>query len=365
MTKILVIEDEDDIRENLLELLDAEGYETVGAENGIIGLEAVREETLDLIICDVLIPDLDGYGVLEAVRREPLTATIPFIFLTAKAAKSDLRQGMEWGADDYLTKPFTRAELLGAIAARLEKHAVMERGCQKQLDALRLNLTLALPHELRTPLNGILTGSQLLIEEVDFLDKQEILELAGDIRYSAERLYRLIQNFLLYAQLELLATDATQIELLRQTSKTESAKSAIARAAIQKAKDWARESDLELDLHDDSISISAPKLEKIVEEITDNAFKFSQHKTSIRVVSRCENNTFVLSITDKGKGMTADQIATIGAYMRFERKLSSQQGSGLGLLIAKRLAELHGGTLQIESIPGKETIVFVCLPIST
>ncbi|MEH1872345.1 EAL domain-containing response regulator [Nostoc sp.] len=127
MPKILIIEDEEAVRENILDLLEAEDFETIGAANGRIGLHLAISEVPDLILCDMMMPQLDGYGVLTALRQEPSTATIPFIFLTAKSAKSDFRQGMNMGADDYITKPFTRAELLSAIINRLEKHATLKK----------------------------------------------------------------------------------------------------------------------------------------------------------------------------------------------------------------------------------------------
>jgi CheY-like chemotaxis protein len=125
MKKILVIEDEPTVQANILELLEAEDFHGIGAENGFIGALWAREHLPDLIICDVMMPELDGYGVLTVLRQDPVTATIPFIFLTAKADKVDLRQGMELGADDYLTKPFTADELLGAIASRFAKQEIV------------------------------------------------------------------------------------------------------------------------------------------------------------------------------------------------------------------------------------------------
>jgi DNA-binding response OmpR family regulator len=121
MTKILVIEDEETVRENILELLDAEGFEALSAENGRIGLDLAQQQLPDLILCDVRMPELDGYGVLTALRSEAETAMIPFMFLTAKAAKTDLSYGLELGANAYITKPFTLTELLDAIAAQIEK----------------------------------------------------------------------------------------------------------------------------------------------------------------------------------------------------------------------------------------------------
>ncbi|MFN6462663.1 MAG: EAL domain-containing response regulator [Nostoc sp. DedVER02] len=127
MPKILVIEDEEAVRENILDLLEAEDFETLAAANGRIGIHLAISEVPDLILCDLMMPEIDGYGVLTALRQDPSTATIPFIFLTAKSAKSDFRQGMDMGADDYITKPFTRAELLSAIINRLEKYATLKK----------------------------------------------------------------------------------------------------------------------------------------------------------------------------------------------------------------------------------------------
>jgi diguanylate cyclase len=125
MNKILVIEDEKHVRENILDLLEIENFEVIAAENGRIGLQLAQEQIPDLILCDVMMPELDGYDVLKSLRQNMVTAKIPLIFLTARATKADFRQGMELGADDYLTKPFTREELLGAIVTRLTKQATL------------------------------------------------------------------------------------------------------------------------------------------------------------------------------------------------------------------------------------------------
>lgn len=121
MKKILVIEDEPEMRRNLLTILKLEKFAALGAENGRAGLELVERERPDLILCDVMMPELDGHGVLAALRESEATASIPFIFLTAKGEKTDLRSGMNLGADDYLTKPVAKADLLHAIAARLRR----------------------------------------------------------------------------------------------------------------------------------------------------------------------------------------------------------------------------------------------------
>ncbi|MCA1992631.1 MAG: response regulator [Coleofasciculus sp. S288] len=127
MTKILVIEDEAQTRNSFLKCLNAEGFKAIGAENGFIGIQRAQEQLSDLVICDIIMPELDGYTVLTTLRQNPVTAIIPFIFLTAKPSKAEFRQAMELGADDYLTKPSTAEELLRAIAAQLEKQAALRQ----------------------------------------------------------------------------------------------------------------------------------------------------------------------------------------------------------------------------------------------
>lgn len=123
MRKVLIIEDSDDIREGIVEILDMAGFETYAAKNGKIGVDLAIKNLPDIILCDIMMPELDGYGVLYLLQKNPQTATIPFIFMTAKAERADMRKGMEMGADDYLTKPFDDVELFNAIESRLKKKA--------------------------------------------------------------------------------------------------------------------------------------------------------------------------------------------------------------------------------------------------
>lgn len=126
LIKILVIEDHTVMRENLVTLLELEGFQVASAETGQRGLELAKSTPPDLILCDVMLPCLDGYGVLERLRQHPATQRTPFIFLTAKGERADIRGGMNLGADDYLVKPVSQTELLEAIAARLERQRVIE-----------------------------------------------------------------------------------------------------------------------------------------------------------------------------------------------------------------------------------------------
>jgi DNA-binding NarL/FixJ family response regulator len=145
--KILIIEDQSQMRRNLATLLEMEGYQPITADNGRHGLEAAQRERPDLVLCDVMMPDLDGHAVLSALRQDPAFATTPFIFLTAKGEKLDVRTGMNLGADDYLTKPARREELLSAITARLERAEAHAAQLQGQARGFSPDFTSSLPLE--------------------------------------------------------------------------------------------------------------------------------------------------------------------------------------------------------------------------
>src|SRR5436190_9991754 len=156
MKKILVIDDEEWLREMVHLALDQRGYEVIEAENGAVGLEVAQRELPDLVLCDVNMDRVDGYSTLSSLRSQPTTALIPFILMTGCADNAGMRHGMELGADDYLPKPFTIDGLYAAVEARLKKTQTLRSAAEKKLADLRDNISLMLPHEMRTPLNGIL-----------------------------------------------------------------------------------------------------------------------------------------------------------------------------------------------------------------
>lgn len=364
MAKILIIEDEAEIREILVEILSEADHETFMAENGRLGLELARQVCPELVICDVMMPELDGYGVLNAVRQDPNLETVPFIFLTAKAEKSQVRQGMQLGADDYLPKPFTISELLGTVETRLQRRATIEQASQQKLDELRHNLTRSLPHELLTPLNGILGYATFLCEDSEEIEAEEIYVMGQSIRQSAERLHHLIQNFLLYAQLELIQDDRQRIANLFHGS-TASIARALSPTLKNIASRYQRIEDLQIELDDTSVELSENWLNKIAEELLDNAFKFSSAGTPVIVRSQCQGNFLHLCVSDRGRGFQPEQIARIGAYEQFERKIYEQQGTGLGLEIVRSIARFNQGELNIQLPVDGETLVVVSLPLAS
>ena len=363
MKKILVIDDEEWLRDMVRLALRQRGYEVIQAENGSTGIEAARKELPDLILCDVNMERVDGYLTLSALRSEPTTASIPFILMTGLADQAGMRHGMELGADDYLPKPFSIDALYGAVEARIKKAQALRQAAEKKLADLRDNISLMLPHEMRTPLNGILAYGEILAAEAVSLSPAEVSEMGQVIYDSGKRLERLIENFLIYAQIELISADSLKLHALRK-EQTEYPALLVAEHARMQARLAKRNDDLTLELTDHTIPILADYLSKIVDELTQNAFKFSNPGTPVQVAMITPPGSVVLRFTDHGRGFSAENIAKIGAYMQFDRKVHEQQGLGLGLVIAKRLTELHGGTLTVQSVPEVATTISVKLPQS-
>lgn len=360
MSKILIIDDDESLREVIRVSLEAYGYEVIEADSGVSGVPQACAHLPDLILCDVRMEKMDGYRTLAALRQENSTAPIPFILMTGQADKAGMRQGMELGADDYLAKPFTVPELLASVEARLKKLRTVQDHAERKLADLRANISLALPHELLTPLNGILGFSDILITDHASLESAEVASMSEAIRDSARRLHRLIENFMIFAQIELLQADHKQ---LSRDPNPLSLMKPVERAAQVRALRMARLDDLIVELQEGKAWISEAYFTKIVDELLENAFKFSSPGSRIEVTSTAVDGHWVLEIRDHGRGMKPEHVAGIGAYMQFERKLYEQQGSGLGLTIAKRLTELHGGEFSVQSELGRGTRVSIRLPL--
>jgi len=363
MAKILVIEDEPGIRRNLAELLELEDFMVQTAVDGLNGVEVARHWQPDLIICDIMMPNLDGYGVLTELRRQPGTATTPFIFLTAKADKADRRTGMGLGADDYLTKPFTSEEVLSAINARLARTNTLTRQFEQRLTELRDNLALSMPHELRTPLTGIYSMSSVMLENLDLLSPTDVRDGLQAIYSSAQRLERLVMNYLMYSELEMTANNPERCQIARRYI-THADPETIMQTAQIVAERKERTADVTIEAADAWLAMMGDHFQKLIQELVDNACKFSAVGTPIVIGGQRAGDRYRLTVSDHGRGMKPEQIAAIGAYMQFERHQHEQQGSGLGLAMVQRLARVYAGDMHIQSIYGSGTTVEFSVPLA-
>ena len=358
MSKILVIEDEADLLEEVVGWLQFEDHTVYQAANGSEGIELAFREMPDLILSDVMMPGLDGYRVLWEVRARAETAVIPFIFITALSDRGDWRRGMEMGADDYITKPFTHEELLHAVDSRLGRQAANQQHADAYLDELRRSILLNLPHELRTPLTGILGFGELLVASSEWFTPAELKEMGVLLLDSGKRLLRTIENHQFYAELQLRNSGAPV------RASAVAADESLAEIGRRVATSYQRPGDLDVGAEEAGVSMSVADWEKLVAELLDNAFKFSQAGAPVRVVGQRTGSGYRLLVQDQGRGMRPESLAKIGPYMQFDRDYYEQQGSGLGLAIAQKLAQLAGGQLSMESVLGKGTAVSVTIPLA-
>jgi two-component system sensor histidine kinase/response regulator len=302
--------------------------------------------------------------VLQTLRTDSSTAAIPIILMTGQANPAGMRQGMQMGADDYLPKPFTMHELLAAVEARFRKQALLQQDAERKLADLRSSITLALPHELRTPLNGIIGFGEILNTEASSLQPDEIADMGKSIHESGKQLERLIEQFLIYAQIELIAADPARANALRQGPAIQS-RAVIERASRLRAERAGRMGDLHLEVQEAAVGISQDFLTRLVDELVSNAFKFSKPPAPVRVATVVSEREVTLTVTDRGVGLKPEQLAEVGAFVQFERKFRAQQGTGLGLAIIQRLAELHGGRFSLQSDPGAGATAIVKLPLAS
>jgi len=201
--KIVVVEDNANVRENLAEILELDGYEVATAENGKIGVKVIEETMPDLILCDIMMPELDGYGVLHIINKKPHLSNIPFLFLTAKAEKTDFRKGMNLGADDYLTKPFQADELLNIIETRIKLREIVSKQYPQNLEGLSNFFSDA---KAQIALEGLATD-----REIKTFQKKEYIFRAG------KRPFHLF--YVLYGSVKLVEENIDGKELITQIVK--------------------------------------------------------------------------------------------------------------------------------------------------
>ncbi len=225
------------------------------------------------------------------------------------------------------------------------------------------SLLYALPHEYRTPLTDIIGQASFLHGHAADTPPEEIREISAEILSAARRLLRTTDNFLMYAQIETLAESPMHVQRMRQAHTIEPAM-VIYDAAIQRALAHQRQADvtIALDVEDVAVCIMEQHLDKIATELVDNALYFSRPGTPVTVIATPSSKDITFSIRDHGVGMHEHEVMQVGAYRQFRRKSQEQQGIGLGLVIAKRLVELHGGTFSISSTLGLGTSITFTLP---
>lgn len=364
MTRILVIEDEFALREDIVEMLMFEGYDMLSAGDGEEGLQMAIDQRPDLVISDIAMPRLNGYEVLTRLREVPEQALVPFIFLTARADRSFMRHGMELGADDYLTKPFTKPELLAAVQTRLVKREVTVRANDAELEQARMRIARLITHELRTPLSQFMMVQDVIARQSDRLEPEALDDLLGTLRAGSQRLFHLVEQVVFTTHIETGVLTNDSIKLAARPVQSWE----LLTASVMAARSFAyrnREAFIHMDDRDPAAEVLC-KLDVLrfaIAEIMANALVFSPNGSDIHVIQWVVDNDVYIAVKDSGSGMTAEQMQhALRDFEQIDRHVTEQQGLGLGLPLARRLIELHGGTLDLRSVVDQGTQVTIRLP---
>lgn len=360
-TRILIIEDEAQIRKNIAQLLTFNGFEVQAAANGREGLSMALLFQPDLVLCDVMMPEVDGYQVLSLLRENQSLAMVPFIFLTAKADPSDLRRGMELGADDYLTKPFAIADLLTAINSRLNREVQRKADLQLRLAEHHHQLSRISAHEYNTPLSGINGFADLLMTNYQDFDVAQRVSMLSMIKICGLRLKRSLDNVKRMDVLQELTPQHAAYPFF-STGQTQLTAEGVEKQLQLVGYRQSRTVPRQVDVEEAQLGISPENLQILLDEVLDNAVKFTEDDEPVRIYGQAEAAGYRLSISNWGRVFNAQDIAQIAPYVQFERQMYEQQGLGLGLSIVKKLVELNQGSLEITSQPAGETSVRVLLP---
>ncbi len=363
---ILVVEDDHNLMLGIRDILELQEYSVLTANNGLDGLEIMHTCRVppDLIVSDIMMPGMNGYEFFEAVRNELRWTAIPFIFLTAKGEKADVRAGKSMGADDYVTKPFDAEDLLIAVEAKLRRRKELELISDSRITEVKRSILTILNHEFRTPLTYVVAYADMLNRDADELSYDEIKTFLRGVNAGADRLRRLIENFMLLVELE---TGEAQRTYSWRKQRLNNYKDILSQA-ISPMLPQASEKGLQLHFmtSDDLPAVIADVdyLKAALLRLLDNAVKFTDKSGCvITVTAYAEDGMVCLNVTDQGRGIPTNELESIfQVFYQIDRDTYEDQGAGAGLPIARRIAELHGGRIDVSSTPGQGSEFVIRLP---
>jgi len=363
MPSILCIEDEKDLREDVVDQLRETGYETYEASNGLEGLEIIRRVSPDLVLCDITMPKMNGYQLLEELRANyPEHAETPFVFLSALADRKDVISGKHLGADDYLTKPVDFGNLQSTIQARLGQVARMTSLKQQEISDIRTEIMLLLPHELLTPLNHIIGFSEILTQQVfGPIGNEKYLEYINGIHDSGLHLNNTIMNILTLADV-VAKKRKPEIHPCKVTSCIEDLFEFHTNQANESGVDFVCDVSPDIPL----ISGDRALIHQALSALVSNAIKFSagQGRVDLTATKSNQKGWVQLEVRDHGIGMSTDELnAALEPFSQVNKGMSRQfEGIGMGLTMAKILTESMSGSFAITSAISSGTTATMLLP---
>jgi signal transduction histidine kinase len=356
MKTILLIDDDLQLRRMFNLALTRSGYRVIEADSGISGLEMARKHLPDLILSDIHMPGGDGSTLLRDIRRDPELRSKQVVLMTGRTDMITPRKSMEDGADDFLEKPVDLKALQKCMEARFNRASINWRVEDRLLAELRASVPARLPHEFFTPLAGIIGLMEVLRLNFSHLTAKEMQDIHNDVYQSALRLHRTLRNYLLILDLQTASAGSAPPPPLSSREVEQS----VCLGLEESLRLNDRRADTTLEIEACPILVQAGDLSHIVEELTDNAYKFSRKGTPVKVKLHAGK----LTVMDRGRGLTAAEIERIGAFQQFDRKKHEQQGLGLGLVLVQKIALAYGADFSITSRCGDETQVQIVFPLA-
>jgi two-component system sensor histidine kinase/response regulator len=346
---ILVVEDDGALLDGLHDMLELSGYQVLTARNGVEGLNQLQTRLPDLIVSDIQMPRMDGYQFYDQVRARTEWVSIPFIFLTAKSEKADVRLGKSLGADDYLTKPFEEADLLVAVRSKLSRRAQLDAAYSRQVTELKHTILTTLNHEFRTPLTYITTYADMLGE--GNVSTDELKEFMRGIQAGSDRLRHLVEDFIMLVELQ---TGEAQQTFDRRCARLPDLNMLLS-LAIERTRARAEARKVTLVQPPDGplpvVMADREYLLDAVVRLLDNAIKFSRRaggQVTLRAVPG--GRGVRIEVEDEGIGIPAAQLGRIfDMFYQIDRARQEQQGSGSGLAIAQSIVHMHSGEISARS----------------
>ncbi len=364
---VLILEDDQPLMEGIRDILELQGYRILTAVNGLEGLRVMHSCTQppDLIVSDIMMPEMDGYEFLAAVQSNPKWVDIPFIFLTAKGEKEDVREGRMLGADDYVVKPFEVDDLVVRIASKLRRSRQLRQTQESRITDIKRRILNVLHHEFRTPLTYVVAYSDLLDgSDISEMSLEDIKEFLSGINSGAQRLRRLVENFILLVELETGEAATTFAWRKRPINEVASIFSAAEENVQQALQTFGVTLEIVQPTNLPALVGDAEYLKVVLIRLLDNGIKFSNKPNSVVTLSTSFDERYVyFHVSDRGRGIAPEELPNIfEVFYQIDRHKFEDQGIGAGLAIVKRIVELHNGVLNVQSRLGEGSTFTIGIP---
>jgi signal transduction histidine kinase len=366
---ILVVEDDISLMQGIREILEIKGFNVLTGANGVEGIQAMHRSMIppDLIVSDIMMPAMDGYEFFNEIRKEPRWMKIPFIFLTAKGEKSDVRAGKALGAEDYIVKPFEPEDLLVVVSSRLKRSQEIGAAQSQEVNGVKRGILTILNHEFRTPLTYIVAYADMLNRDPDDLSYDEMKTFLTGINTGADRLRRLIENFILLVELQTGEAQNTYNWRKHKFNDYD----LVMRQAVEYVSELAKEKGISLQIHFTygalpNIMGDVNYLRTALIRLLDNAIKFSDKPdSSVYLSAEVRNGNLCLDVADEGRGVAdTEKKAIFEMFYQINRQLYEDQGAGSGLAIVDRIARMHGGGVALDSEAGIGSRFTIFVPLA-